>query len=120
MSEFYVMASVPDWGIRIEADTEDEAIEEARGLFWQRNLWPEFWIDEGDDALIIPEGEWQNPNEVMPEPFKNVIVAREGEKYEPLIVEQGMWMGDRWKVYGTRVKTVKYWTHLPDPPEEDE
>lgn len=64
-------------------------------------------------------GEWYTPEEAVPEPFRNVIVARPAAKGEPLIVEQGMWLGDIWKVYGTRVKTVKYWMPMPEPPEEE-
>ncbi len=63
---------------------------------------------------------WIKTTDRLPDAFKAVLVAREGEKGGPLKVEQGCYcVNGWWKVYGTRTKSVRYWAPLPKPPKED-
>lgn len=62
--------------------------------------------------------EWIPVTERLPDRFHPVLVCREKQK-GVAIVEQGYKdVGDWWKVYGTRIKSVTHWRELPDPPKE--
>lgn len=62
---------------------------------------------------------WISVEDRMPEIFRPVIVCREKGKGK-YVVEQGCKdVGDWWKVYGTRIKTVTHWMPLPEPPKEE-
>ena len=63
-------------------------------------------------------GKWIRPEERLPDVHKPVLVCREKEP-GVLIVEQGCKdLGDWWRVYGTRVKRIRFWMPLPEPPGE--
>ena len=65
-------------------------------------------------------GKWIRPEEQLPDVHKPVLVCREKEP-GVLIVEQGCKdLGDWWRVYGTRVKRIRYWMPLPEAPKEEE
>ena len=62
--------------------------------------------------------QWIRPEERLPDVHKPVLVCREKEP-GVLIVEQGCKdLGDWWRVYGTRVKRIRYWMPLPEAPKE--
>lgn len=62
------------------------------------------------------EMKWIRPEERLPDVHKPVLVCREREP-GVLIVEQGCKdLGDWWRVYGTRVKRIRFWMPLPEPP----
>lgn len=68
--------------------------------------------------LIKAERHWIRPEEQLPDVHKPVLVCREKEP-GVLIVEQGCKdLGDWWRVYGTRVKRIRFWMPLPEPPGE--
>ncbi len=57
---------------------------------------------------------WISVEDQLPERFRPVIVCRKDGR-----VESGQKdVGDWWRVYGTRIKTVSYWMPLPKPPKE--
>ena len=61
---------------------------------------------------------WISVRERLPEAFAPVIICRRNRQGE-YIVEAGQKdIGDWWRVYGTRTKSVTHWVPLPDPPEE--
>ncbi len=61
---------------------------------------------------------WTDPNERLPEIGKKVLIAREKDVGEPLIVEQAVLNpGNWWKIYGTNCKRIIAWMPMPDPPE---
>lgn len=61
---------------------------------------------------------WIKPEERLPERIAPVLICREREP-GTLIVEQGCRdVGDWWKVYGTRIKRIRYWAPMPEPPKE--
>lgn len=48
-----------------------------------------------------------------------VVIKEPGKAPGVLIVEQGCKdLGDWWRVYGTRVKRIRFWMPLPEPPKE--
>ncbi len=51
------------------------------------------------------------------EPFKRVIVCREGLD-EPIVEQGQLDVNGWWKVYGTRTKQVTHWMPMPEPPKE--
>ena len=64
------------------------------------------------------ERRWVRPEERLPDVHKPVLVCREKEP-GVLIVEQGCKdLGDWWRVYGTRVKRIRFWMPLPEAPKE--
>ena len=61
---------------------------------------------------------WISPIEKLPKVFQRVLICREKEPGQ-LMVEQGfLYVGDWWKVYGTRVKKISARMPLPNPPED--
>lgn len=62
----------------------------------------------------LNERRWISVKEKLPEVGERVIVARKDGK-----VEQGCKdVGDWWRVYGTRVKSITHWMPLPSSPNE--
>ena len=57
---------------------------------------------------------WIRVEDRLPERFCPVIVCRKDGKVEAGQKDVGDW----WRVYGTRIKTVSYWMPLPEPPKE--
>lgn len=57
---------------------------------------------------------WIRVEDRLPELFCSVIVCRKDGKVEAGQKDVGDW----WRVYGTRIKTVSYWMPLPEPPKE--
>lgn len=61
---------------------------------------------------------WIPTAERLPDMHQRVLICREKEVGQ-FLVEQGyLEPGGWWKVYGTRVKSVAYWTPLPEAPNE--
>ena len=58
---------------------------------------------------------WIRVEDRLPEGFCPVIVCRKDGKVEAGQKDVGDW----WRVYGTRIKTVSYWMPLPEPPKEE-
>ena len=58
---------------------------------------------------------WIRVENRLPERFCPVIVCRKDGKVEAGQKDVGDW----WRVYGTRIKTVSYWMPLPEPPKEE-
>lgn len=57
--------------------------------------------------------EWISAEDRLPEYGIKVIVCRKNGT-----VEQGYKdVGDWWRVYGTRTKSVTHWMPMPEPPE---
>lgn len=61
--------------------------------------------------------QWTPVTERLPEPFKRVIVCREGLD-EPIVEQGQLDVNGWWKVYGTRTKRVTHWMPLPEQPKE--
>ena len=58
---------------------------------------------------------WIRVEDRLPERFCPVIVCRKDGKVEAGQKDVGDW----WRVYGTRIKTVSYWMPLPEPPKKE-
>lgn len=68
--------------------------------------------------MVDAERRWIPVTERLPDVHKPVLVCREKEP-GVLIVEQGCKdLGDWWRVYGTRVKRIRFWMPLPEAPKE--
>lgn len=62
---------------------------------------------------------WVSVRDRLPEVFEPVIVCRRNRKGGQAVEAGRKDVGDWWRVYGTRTKSVTHWMPLPDPPEED-
>ena len=61
---------------------------------------------------------WIRTEDRLPAVAEPVLVAREVEVGRPMIVEQGILLpGGIWKTFGHKLKRIKYWRPLPEPPE---
>ena len=70
---------------------------------------------------IVQEGEkmdWISVKDRLPDKFQPVIICRSNKAGEKK-VEAGMLdVGEWWKIYGTRTKSVTHWMPLPEPPKD--
>ena len=62
----------------------------------------------------LNERRWISVKEKLPEGGERVIVARKDGKVEQGYKNVGNW----WRVYGTRVKTITHWMPMPSGPDE--
>ena len=64
--------------------------------------------------------DWINVEDLMPDPYQQVIVAMPWALDTKLHVESG-WLRDSgmWTVNGHNTRKVKYWMPMPAPPEEE-
>ena len=62
--------------------------------------------------------EWISVKDRLPAVGTPVIVCRPYAKGERKVEQGCKDIGDWWRVYGTRVKTVTHWMPFAEPPEE--